>query len=41
MIKTVRVELKTLPGSGIWTGSSDHTTMTAIKGSSLLGGMRF
>ena len=41
MIKTVRFELKTLPGSGIWTGGSDHTTMTSIKGSSLLGGMRF
>lgn len=41
MTKTVRFELKTLPGSGIWTGGSDHTTMTSIKGSSLLGGMRF
>lgn len=41
MLNTMEWQLETLPGSGIWTGSADHTTMTGIKGTSLLGGMRF
>ena len=41
MLKTMEWHIETLPGSGIWTGSADHTKMTAIKGASLLGGMRF
>ena len=40
-MKTVQFRIETLPGSGIWTGSADHQKMTAIKGTSLLGGMRF
>lgn len=40
MTRTVRFELQTLPGSGIWTGGSDQK-MTTMTGSSLLGGMRF
>lgn len=41
MLKTMEWQVETLPGSGIWTGSADHMKMTAIKGTSLLGGMRF
>lgn len=41
MRNTMEWHLETLPDSGIWTGSADHMKMTAIKGSSLLGGMRF
>lgn len=41
MLKTMEWHIETLPGSGIWTGSADHTKMSAIKGTSLLGGMRF
>lgn len=41
MLHTIEWHLETLPGSGIWTGSADHKKMTDIKGTSLLGGMRF
>lgn len=41
MLKTMEWHIETLPDSGIWTGSADHKKMTAIKGTSLLGGMRF
>ena len=41
MLKTVDFHLKPLPGSGIWTGSDESTRMTALKGTSLIGSMRF
>lgn len=41
MEKVLQFKITTLQGSGIWTGSSDHMRMTALKGTSFLGGMRF
>ena len=41
MLTTVDFHLKPLPGSGIWTGSDESTRMTALKGTSLIGSMRF
>ena len=41
MQQTVEFQIEPLPGSGIWTGSDDHLTMTFLKGTSLIGSMRF
>ena len=41
MQQTVEFQIEPLPGSGIWTGSDDHLTMTSLKGTSLVGSMRF
>lgn len=41
MQQTVEFQIEPLPGSGIWTGSDDPKKMNLLKGTSLVGSMRF